>query len=200
MALDGAGDRKRKVFFPDTDTFFCDIDFVGDRKGITVNVILRQEMAEVCPAMYQADVCHPSMDPLCTGSWGGPLQGVNYEISLGESVPALGTQTLAFQFSKVSASQPCGPASFSGTPDPFPFPVGHFACEVSVDGALQGKAEFDIIYPGDPAGGTASACPFSPVAEGSNCFDYVKPGAHCPEANLNILCECDQTGTWSNCK
>jgi len=134
LALDGSGDHKRTVFYPDTDSFFCDVDFVGDRQDITVDATIRQLTAETCPAAYLSNPCRPSTDPKCNGSWGGPLIGVTNTLSVAENFPGLGTQTIAFQFTKStgSSSMGCNGAN-DPNPDPYPFPVGHYSCECKLN-------------------------------------------------------------------
>jgi hypothetical protein len=50
MALDGEGNRPRDTFYPDTQTIFCDIDWVGRDPDTTVNAFIHQHKGEQVPA------------------------------------------------------------------------------------------------------------------------------------------------------
>jgi hypothetical protein len=81
----------------------------------------------------------------------------------------------------------------------FPFPVGHFECDVSLNGTAAGSAQFDIVYP-------PTNCPTVPASVGQPCFGWVPPGSVCPGIGDNCctcqgpqqVAETDPTfGTWT---
>jgi hypothetical protein len=192
MALDNNGDRTRNVFFTDTEEIHCNADYVGDRRDLTVNAIVRITKSEACPAMLTAN---PG-DPKCNGSWGGPLVTSNWVLAIGEVAPGTGVQTLSFSLTKT----PVAPSDGGQAADPktIPFPVGHYRCEVYVNGVAQDHADFDVQFPQklDPSDQFNSACPVAPVQPGGTCFDFVKPGTQCPEANQSVICTCNPAGVW----
>jgi hypothetical protein len=65
----------------------------------------------------------------------------------------------------------------------FPFPVGHFECDVSLNGAPVGTAPFDVVYP-------PNNCPTVPATTGQPCFGWVPPSSTCPGAG-DLCCKCN---------
>lgn len=192
-ALDGNGDRPRTTFFTDTEAIYCNAEYVGDRRDLTVNAIMRITRSEACPAMLTAN---PS-DSKCAGSWGGPLSASNWVLAIGEVAPGTGVQTLSFALTKV----PVAPADGGQAPnaEQIPFPVGHYKCEIYVNGVAQDHADFDVDFP-KKVGATDqfnSACPVAPVQPDGLCYDFVKPGTQCPESNQGVICTCNPAGVWS---
>jgi hypothetical protein len=202
MALDGTGDRRRTHFYTDTETMFCDVDFVGDRKDLTVNAILRLVTSEACPAaFYPVPSACPGGNAL-QSSWNQGLKETNTVISVIEQAPGTGANTLAFSWALQAQQSDAGSQSGSNSQPPPPWPVGKYRCEIYVDGVLQGQSDFDVRYP-DGSGqaytgkfGNQGACPVSPVLPQATCWDYVVPGAQCLNS-IGSVCTCDQTaGVW----
>lgn len=120
LALDSANDRPRTQFYPDTESFFCNVDFVGQRRNTTVDLFIRQTKAEA--------------------TWGGPLQDVNYLLLGKEFAPQPGQSIVSLQ---VEHPQPPKGVQVDGV---LPYPVGEFRCEVVVDGVLEATQSFKIVY------------------------------------------------------
>lgn len=204
-ALDSNGDRRRTHFYTDTDSIFCDVDYVGDRKDITVNAVLRQVTSEPCPfAYYPNPLSCPGGDARQT-SWAAPQQSANFVLSVLEQTPGSGTTTLGFSWQQQTSSDTDAGSSTSGgnsTPPP-PWPVGKYRCEIYVDGAMQGSADFDVGFPDGDANHIAGqaykgqgACPVTPVLAGNPCWDYVLPGQQCL-SGIGKTCACDKaSGVW----
>ncbi len=202
MALDGAGNRRRTHFYTDTNTIFCNVDFVGDRQDLTVNAVLRQTTSENCPSFLYPDPAKCGTGNPLTTSWGQPLIKVNYVLSVLEQAPGVGSTTIAFSWSPTSGTEGKDAASAptSGTAPPPPWPVGQYRCDIYVDGKLQGGKDFDIRFPGPEGAAFVETdhtfCPDSPVKPGVQCWDYVLPGATCKTA-FGAVCKCPtSTGVW----
>ncbi len=202
-ALDGTGERRRTHFFTDTARVFCNVDFVGDRKDITVNAILRLLKSEPCPALFYPNPAACQAGNALTSSWGVPPTDTNVVVNVTEQAPGPGATTLTFNW---TPQQPPDPdAGSSNTTLPPPWPVGTYRCEIYVDGALQGSAGFQVTFPtdgtNDTNGGaqaypTQGKCPVGPVAAGNPCWDYVVPGQQCL-SGLGRVCTCPQDkGVW----
>ncbi len=119
MALDGSNDRPRTTFYPDTQTLYCNVEFVGQRRDTTLQIYIRQNKRE--------------------SAWGGNLENCNVILGAIEAVPQTGSSIQSLQ-----AQHPQPP---EGSSDELPFPVGEFTCEVVVNGVLAGTAPFKITYP-----------------------------------------------------
>lgn len=175
MGLDGQGDRPRDTFYPDTQTIFCDVDWVGRDPDTTVNAIIHQHRAE---------------QPIYAGT--GALQQVEYEWAVGEAVGGEKKSIIGFAW---TLQGPTGPA---------PFPVGEYTCDIVVNGVPSGSTKFFITYPGcqktDPSscGGAGTDCPLGGAATpGAICLGIYKDQAQCPSLNhatTNDACTCNANG------
>jgi hypothetical protein len=177
MALDGEGARPRDTFYPDTLTIFCDVDWVGRDPDTTVNAFIHQHKGEQAPG---------------TGS----LAPVERLYGVGEVVG--GEQKSNISFAWTLQSDAGGPQ---------PYPVGHYTCDVEVNGVAAGSAPFDITYPGcqktDPSNcqGPGTDCPLGGAATGGAiCLSIYKNGSQCPSVNNTTNptdCTCDDaSGLW----
>lgn len=121
MALDGAGDRRRKDFLTDTSEIHCVVEMGIGRKGSTVSVFIRQ--------LQRYDFASDRFIDVDNGA------------AQAEAVPSPqeGIQKLDVRFT------PVGPRGeeVSGAP----FPPGRFQCEASLDGELQKVAIFNVDFP-----------------------------------------------------
>ncbi len=161
-ALDGTGDRPRNKFFTDTQQIFCDVVFSAYSTDETLDVIWLQETGEQTLFEGTGDL-HP-----VARNWSGS-----------EAVPTQGVSTVSFPFQRPTAVD--GGATV-------PFPVGHWKCQVTVNGDPGGSAEFDIIYPDQL---NMPDCPATgAVYGGESCAAY-KGGAQCPnDSNTASMCSC----------
>lgn len=130
MALDGEGNRKRTVFFTDTNEIFCVAEFASGRPDVTVTATVRQ-VARYDYAQRRfvdADIVQ----------------------SVEEIAPGKTTKTkLSFQLRKLD---PTTQQPSEGSP----FPAGSFACELRVDGELERALTFNIDFPECPEASLAS--------------------------------------------
>jgi hypothetical protein len=172
-ALDGSGNRRRTVFYTDTESIFCDIEYGSTREDITFNAVVRQ--------IKDANGA-----------------GVNIIGRVGEIAPGISHGTLSFELSH-PVPNPTQP--MMNAPSVLPYPVGTFLCEIYVD-ALDPKSgvnssqthapemttQFEIRFPD---------CPVSFAADGIVCKDFYRDKQVCPSAVKAISCTCDYaTTTW----
>ena len=147
MALDGQGFRPRNIFYPDTSSIYCDVTFSASSNDETVDAIFTQTTGEA--TLYDGT---------------NNLQPVSRLWATGEQAPNEGVSTLSFAFN---------PPQLSNGGSPAPFAVGHYQCQIIVNGADGGHADFDIQYadPDCPVGGAANST--------LPCMGN-KAGAQCP--------------------
>ena len=88
-ALDGQNDRPRNTFYPDTNSIFCNVEFVGQKRDTTLQVFIRQIRAE--------------------NGWGGPLQASNVLVGGQEYVPQPGSQIVSFSLQHPSTGSDQAP-------------------------------------------------------------------------------------------
>jgi len=165
MALDGQGDRKRNVFVTDSKEIHCVIEMGIGRKGVTIEAIIRQVQAYD----FASDMFYETNKVFA-----------NAEAS---PSPGDGIQTLDVALKVLDAT---------GQPqDGAPFPPGRFVCEVSLDGAPQGSAIFNIDFP---------ECPASTIIEGTVCGGFYKNQTVCPHYGASGMtppnCQCDDIKGW----
>lgn len=176
MALDSQGTHIRTDFFTDEvgpngegkGWIFCDVDYSGIYPDSTIDVLIVQDQGE---------------STLYDGS--NNLVPVARQWAFFEDFPTKGPPTLIpFQMPTLTDVN-------NGLP--LPWPVGHFKCEVSVNGALAGEADFTVHYPTQcttalPSNANAPTpqCECPPgVAEssGNSCVAFpTNPAPHCYSA------------------
>lgn len=125
MALDGAGDRKRNVFFTDTKEIHCVVELGIGRRGATVETLVR--------ALQGYDFASDKF-------FATDRVLANVEAS---PTPSDGIQTVDVTL------KPRGPDGVET--DGLPFPPGRFVCEAYLDGKLEQTAVFNIDFPDCPA-------------------------------------------------
>jgi hypothetical protein len=155
MALDGDGARKRTVFFTDTQSIWCDVDYSSGRKDVTFDAEIRavRLWSDADAALVPADVV----------------------MAYGETAGQPGTgSTAGFEWLVQDAS---GSPAAEGSA---PYPVGDFRCDVMMDGDVVASLPFSVEYPSCPlvpvAPGVACA---GWVREGSVCPDAKGLGCVC---------------------
>lgn len=124
MALDGSGERKRSVFFADSENVFCVIEAGISRPGVTIETVFRQLQAYDRPngKYFDTDRVY-----------------ANGEFAPG---PTNGNSKLATQ---LTFQGPDGQPIANE-----PLETGRFACEVSLDGKLEKSAVFNIEFSACP--------------------------------------------------
>ncbi len=167
MALDGAGTRPRNIFFTDTTSIFCDVQWSGRNPDSTLQVLFEQTSGET---------------PMFSGT--GTLGPVNRVWAGAETVPGLGESPQSFSMT--------APSSVEGGGS-LPFPVGAWKCVVSVNGESAGETDFTIEYPSQYQ--NQPDCPPDGVAtNGLSCDAYLL-NAQCPSvAAFNVPTDCTCTG------
>lgn len=118
-ALDASNDRPRTTFFTDTETFYCNVEFIGQRRDTTLQIYIRQVRREQ--------------------TWGGNLEACNVLLTGAESAPSTGSSVQSLNIKR--------PEATDGSSDVLPFPVGVFQAEAVVNGVVQATTQFQITYP-----------------------------------------------------
>jgi hypothetical protein len=125
-ALDGEGNRRRNVFFTDTQEIHCIAEVGISRKDATFQVQTRM-------VQYYDFVTRQFVD---TDRVGTPV----------EDAPGP-------QKSKVVIDSPLTKIGPDGKPlTDSPYPAGRYICEVYLDGELGGSAVFNVLVPPCPDG------------------------------------------------
>jgi hypothetical protein len=155
MALDSEGARKRTVFFTDTQSIWCDVDYSSGRKDVTFDAEIRavRLWSDAAAAFVPVDVVQ----------------------AFGETVGQQGTgNTAGFEWLLQDAT---GSAVAAGSE---PYPVGDFRCDLRLDGDLVASLPFSIDFPMCPlvpvVAGVACA---GWVREGSLCPDATGGACAC---------------------
>jgi hypothetical protein len=68
-----------------------------------------------------------------------------------------------------------------------PWPVGHFECDILIDGAPAATAPFEVTRP---------MCPLYPAQQGVPCAGFYPIGSMCPAIVQAQMCVCDASGSW----
>lgn len=118
-ALDSSNDRPRTTFFTDTEAFYCNVEFIGQRRDTTLQIYIRQVRREQ--------------------TWGGNLEACNVLLTGAESAPSTGSSIQSLNIKR--------PEPTDGTSDELPFPVGVYQAEAVVNGVVQATTQFQITYP-----------------------------------------------------
>ena len=168
MALDTGGARVRNVFYTDTTSISCVLDWVGNSPDTTIDAIIKQTYKE---------------DPSNPGSL-VPFAGAI--MAAGELAGTEGPATFGFPWAMQSPSG-------GGVA---PYPIGKYECDISVNGEAAGTATFTVQYP--PLDSNGHMCPAAGVAMPlTTCEGWVQQGATCPSAkDLSQTCVCGGA-TWS---
>ncbi len=123
MALDGAGDRKRNVFFTDTAQIYCVAEFAAVRKDVTLNIKLHQvSRYDFVQNQLVAYDAYPTEVEIAPGPSGRGLQSL---LLIKED--AKGAQT-----------------------DGLPYQAGDYECQIFLDGQKQKTVKFSIQFPPCP--------------------------------------------------
>ena len=135
-ALDAQGNRRRNLFFTDTQAIYCIGELTSGRDDVTVSAVIRSK------SRYSA---------------AGQLVPVVDVYGAGEQAPGRTTLALA-AFTMTKA--PIAESSTSTVPqDALPFPAGEFVCDLSVDGVVEETVPFSIDYPACPTVPVAPTIP-----------------------------------------
>lgn len=180
MALDGDGNRKRNIFFTDTQSIHCVVEAGIGRDGATVEVIIRQ--------VQRFDLDN------------GKTFDSDRVVTSVETSPARadGVTKLDVILDKVALAQFDGvkvPITDPDNPPPVPvedpFPVGRFVCEVRLEGDLKGQATFNIQIP---------PCPTAVITPNTACYGFYPEGQQCKRygdsSAENDSCDCDKQKGW----
>ena len=171
MALDGAGDRPRNTFYPDTTQIYCDVSYSGADADSTVVAEFIQTTGE--KTLFDgSDTRVPVANEWAAIETAGPVGGITLlNFSMQPPVPVDGG-------------------------DPLPYPVGDWQCIVSVNGVQAGQADFKIVYPDPdcpPSGVASDKSSCIAYKTGAQC-----PSAS--NFNNATACNCSPTAsgrTWS---
>jgi hypothetical protein len=68
-----------------------------------------------------------------------------------------------------------------------PWPVGHFECDILIDGVQAAVASFEITMP---------QCPLYPAQDGLSCAGFYPVGTNCMAVVQTQTCVCDASGIW----
>jgi hypothetical protein len=120
MALDGAANRKREVFFTDTVEIHCVIQAGIGRNGVTIEALIREvQRYDFTSRMFV---------------------GSDRVVAQAEDAP---TPTASPTLVDLQMDKPDNNAQG-------PFEAGRYVCEARLDGDLQGSATFNIDFPDCP--------------------------------------------------
>jgi hypothetical protein len=123
MALDGAGDRRRTVFYTDTASIFCVAEFASSRTDATINIKLHQ--------LSRYDYVQNQI----VGFDSYPA-----EVEIAPGATARSNQSL--ELIKLDSDGKAG--------DGLPFQAGDYECQIFLDGKLQKSVKFSIQFPPCP--------------------------------------------------
>lgn len=123
MALDSGGQRKRTVFFTDTQQIYCVAEFAASRKDVTVNMKLHQ--------LTRYDY--------------GQNQLVPYDAYPTEVEIAPGVTARTFESLLLTKVDAKGAAN-----DGLPYQAGDYECQIFLDGQKQKTVKFSVQFPPCP--------------------------------------------------
>ncbi len=205
MAIDSAGKQPRTVFYTDSTKVDCIAVAAAANPDTTLDFVVRQDTS-TDPWLNNGSttpVGLPSTDIFSAGEL-TVTPGMEQAEAL--EIPATGIETsiMCYGYCKQNhvgsceaaftdeGDDSCGPgatccyqfgaqaATIMNTS--FPFPVGHFECDVTLNGDPVGSAQFDIEYP-------PTDCPTVPASTGQPCYGWVPPGSACTGAG-DFCCTC----------
>jgi hypothetical protein len=213
MALDNQGKQPRTLFYTDSIAIQCIAMAAAANPDATLDFVIRQTTTQswtTTPTVTNLpddDVF--SAGELTIGAGATSETAEAYNIPAAGIVEAVQCDGLCYQNPFTPGSNPCAVGFTNEGPDSagpgetccyqfgqmpcssmstsIPFPVGHFECDVSLNGEPVGSAPFDIVYPPDNAQG--ESCPTIPAITGSSCYNWVPPGSICQGAQ-DFCCEC----------
>jgi hypothetical protein len=204
MALDTQGQQPRNVFYTDSTTIDCVAIASASNPDTTIDFVVRQDTS-TDQWMYGSNipVGLPSTDIFSAGEV-TVMPGMEEAEAL--QIPSTGIMSsiMCYGYCRQNAvgscdngftdegPDSCGPDATccyqfgaeqaSTTNMQFPFPVGHFECDVTINGDDAGSAQFDIEYP-------PTNCPTVPASTGQPCYGWVPPGSVCPGIS-DFCCTC----------
>ena len=164
----------------DVHDVYTALDANGDRKRTT---FYTDSIAIFCDAEYSGTKHDVTIKAVIRAT---AINGQTKStiVAQNEEVPAPASKaTLSFQLVKGGADQ-------AANADLIPWPPGHFVCDISENGKLQGSAEFNILVPN---------CPDGPAIAGQPCRGFYPDGGKCAGADTGTTCTCGSSGTWEGC-
>jgi hypothetical protein len=205
MAIDSQGKQPRNTFYTDSSNVYCVAIASAANPDTTIDFVIRQDTS-TDPWLDNGStmpVGLPSTEIFAAGEvtvMPGSEEAESLEI-LPEGVM---TSAQCYGYCRQNGVGTCQSAYTDEGPDScgtgaeccylfgapaatisqtaFPYPVGHFECDATLNGEAAGTAQFDIVYP--PTG-----CPTVPASSGQPCYGWVPPGSVCPGAG-DYCCTC----------
>lgn len=170
MALDGEGNRKRNVFYTDSEELHCVVEVGSGRADATVFAVIRAtQLFNFVTGKYE-DVDRVQVKQEFVPQPGNTLQKLDLALRANQNQDAGGPQQ--------NQQQP-------------PLPVGRFQCEAYLDGVLKQTVIFNIQFPD---------CPSTVIVPTSSCARFYEEQRNCPaygaDSTEKASCQCDYTKGW----
>jgi hypothetical protein len=150
-SIDANGERRRSTFYTDSKSIYCVVELANGRKDATVEVQFHE--------LQRYDYSKKAF-----------VSADNITILAGEAVAETGSDArMVFELGRAVVYDDKGQQVATGAP----YYPGQYSCEVYIEGALEQRVTFNVLFP-------ESGCPITPAVPARLCIGFYPEGQRCP--------------------